>query len=140
MFPDLHDNVATLLESSGLDFVFHQQDEDYGSTRDYDTNIMGQFKCRNRSCWSKGWSSKMIAITIRMYGENEYNARVYHQRCKNCNQLSRPLLDGSYAERVAYRLKKWRGITMEVPYYSEESKGPHEKSLCEGCKNGHCSG
>jgi hypothetical protein len=43
------------------------------------------------------------------------------------------------AERVAYRLKKRRGIEMDRPIYSGQSKGPHQNNLCEGCKDGHCS-
>jgi len=40
---------------------------------------MGRFKCLNEVCPKAGWASKMIAITIRMYPEQQYNARVYHQ-------------------------------------------------------------
>ena len=94
--------------------------------------------CHNHSCESDGWSSKNIAITIRMYDGKKYNARVYQQRCMNCNSLSRPYLDGSYAERVAYRLKKWNGIKVEAPDFSGERKKPHHRDLCEGCKDGHC--
>jgi hypothetical protein len=64
---------------------------------------------------------------------------VYHQRCQSCSRLSRPFLDGSYSERITYRLKKWSGIEVEQPFYSDESKGPHQSRLCEGCKAGHCS-
>ena len=139
MQPALHDSVATLLDADGLSFDFHCNDEDLGVVREYDSNIMGRFICNNRNCTTGGWSSKMIAITIRMYPNNEYNARVYHQRCRSCTRVGRPRLDGSYAERVAYRLKKWSGVKVETPLYSGESKGPHESKLCEGCKNGHCS-
>ncbi|KND89202.1 hypothetical protein TOPH_06227 [Tolypocladium ophioglossoides CBS 100239] len=97
---------------------------------------MGQFTCRNDNCGTGGWSSRMVAITIRQYPGRNYNARVYHQRCQGCSPLSRPFLDGSYAERIAYRLKKWSGIEVETPFYSDESKGPHQSSLC---KAGHCS-
>jgi hypothetical protein len=79
-----------------------------------------------------------IAITIRMYRGERYNTRVYHQRCKACNSLSRPILDDSYAKRVAYRLKKWCGVELERPEFSGQSKGPHEAKFCEGCKAGHC--
>ncbi|KAL6236741.1 zinc-binding domain-containing protein [Aspergillus navahoensis] len=131
----------------------------------YNTNVMGTFPCYNKSCPSQGWASKMVAVTIRMYrrageggnshkhnhdgkgegggggGGNQpglYNVRVYYQRCKNCNFLSRPKLDESYAERVAYRLKKWHGIEVEQPVYVKKSKAPHVKSLCEGCKARVC--
>jgi hypothetical protein len=100
---------------------------------------MGQFTCHNPACTSRGWQSKQIAITIRMYPGEQYNARVYHQRCEACGTVSEPQLDDSYAERVAYRIKIWCGVQMEAPPYSGESKGPHKSDLCEGCKHGHCS-
>jgi hypothetical protein len=139
MFPLMHDKVAHLLEVEDLYFTFHDLDEDTGCIRDYDTCIMGRFRCRNQKCHSKGWSSKKIAVTIRMYPGERYNARVYHQSCKTCNLISKPILDDSYAERVAYRLKKWNGVELERPIFSGKSKGPHEDDLCEGCKAGHCN-
>lgn len=138
MHPALHDKVSRLLEDDNLFFAFHDVDDSVGCTKEFDTNIMGRFVCRNNGCTSNGWSSKKIAMTIRMYNGEMYNARVYHQRCQSCNRLSRPSLDGSYAERIAYRLRKWSGIEVEAPTYSGESKGPHESHLCEGCKAGHC--
>ncbi|KAF7881215.1 uncharacterized protein EAF02_007106 [Botrytis sinoallii] len=139
MYPSLHDSVARLLAEHNLHFEFHPIDDPIGCTKEYDTNIMGKFICHKRACTSYGWSSKKIAITIRMYAGAKYNGRVYHQRCKSCNTLSQPILDDSYAERVAYRLKKWSGIEMDKPVYSGTSKGPHNEDLCEGCKDGHCS-
>jgi hypothetical protein len=106
---------------------------------DYDTNIMGRFTCRNRACPARVWTSKQIAITIRRYSDNRYNARVYHQSCKSCGTPSKPELDRSYAERVAYRIKKWCGVQMDAPPFSGRSDGPHRSDLCEGCKQGHCS-
>lgn len=73
-----------------------------------------------------------------MYAGAKYNARVYHQSCKSCNTLSQPILDDSYADRIAYRIKKWNGVEMETPKHSGTSKGPHNEDLCEGCKEGHC--
>ena len=141
MFPTLHDTVETLLSQDSLYFTFHTTDDDTYCTEDYDTNIMGYFECKNKACPKRQWSSKVIAITIRMYPNNQYNARVYHQRCKSCDHLSQPVPDGSYAERIAYRLKKWNGVEMEIPAYREGPNiRPHERELCEGCKHGHCKG
>lgn len=42
-------------------------------------------------------------------------------------------------ERVAYRIKKWKGVNVARPYYSRDAKGEHESDLCEGCKAGHCN-
>lgn len=139
MYPEIHDNVSSLLEDDGLFFDFQKVDDSVSSIMDYDTHIMGRFNCHNDKCFSNGWSSKKIAITIRMYSGNKYNARVYHQSCKGCNWISRPELDDSYAERIAYRLKKWCGIVVEPPPHSGQSSGPHQRALCEGCKSGHCS-
>lgn len=139
MYPALHDSVDWLLSEDGLSFTFFEIDEDKGFIKDYDTNIMGYFTCWNKACSKNGWSSKKIAITIRMYPDQQYNARVYHQRCKGCDSLSQPVPDDSYAERIAYRLKKWSDIDIARPFYNAESKGPHESALCEGCKHGHCT-
>lgn len=138
MYPSLHDNLCRLLKTENHPFAFHNVDEDIDCVRSYDTNIMGRFRCSNRNCQTKGWSSKKIAITIRMYSGQRYNARVYHQRCRACQALSRPVLDDSYADRVAYRLLKWCGVEQEIPEFAGESKGPHQQELCEGCKAGHC--
>ena len=139
MYPTLHDDVLRLLEEDHLDIDFHEADDNRTCIRVYDTNIMGRFTCRNHACNSNGWSSKKIAITIRMYPRAQYNARVYNQRCQGCNRLGEPRLDNSYAERVAYRLKKWCGIEVDRPSFKGKSKGPHQSVLCEGCKNGHCT-
>ena len=139
MYQTLHDEVSRLLEEEDLHFDFYNNDDTKGWINEYDTNIMGRFICRNQGCKTTGWSSKRVAITIRMYPGVRYNARVYNQRCLGCNTLGEPRLDNSYAERVAYRLKKWCGIKMDRPSHSGRSKGPHLSALCEGCKNGHCS-
>lgn len=139
MFPALHDSVTRLLEEDNLYFNFFAIDNDKGSIEEYDTNIMGRFKCLNEACPKAGWGSKVIAITIRMYPRQRYNARVYHQRCKGCGNLSDPFPDHSYAERIAYRLKKWSVIEMDRPTYTAGgSDRPHERGLCEGCRHGHC--
>lgn len=138
MYPALHDSVDRLLEEDDLSFSFFAVDDDQGSIHDYDTNIMGRFRCLNKKCPKSGWGSKMITITIRMYPNQQYNARVYHQRCKDCGCLSRPFLDDSYAERIAYRLKKWSGRKMPETDFGGSSDKPHESALCEGCKYRHC--
>jgi hypothetical protein len=140
IWPSLHSEVARLLEDDNLFFEFYEADEAHTATHDYDSHVMGRFVCKNARCLNKGWSSKKIAITVRMYSDAQYNARVYHQSCKVCKNLARPILDNTYAERIAYRLKRWSGIEMRRPFYSGQSKGPHETDLCEGCKNGHCRG
>ena len=139
MYPECHDQVASLLEDDGIAMDFYRNDDPQSGVKEYDTTIMGRFRCENPACKSAGWSSKKIAITIRLFQRQKYNARVYHQRCKSCNWISRPTLDNSYAERVVYRLKKWRGIRVETPPRSGGSDRPHQRSLCEGCKNGRCS-
>jgi hypothetical protein len=138
MYPSLHDGVSDLLRDDNLYFSFHEADNDRGCITDYDTNIMGQFNCRNTTCPAI-WTSKKIPITIRLYSNNRYNAKVYYQSCKRCQVRSEPSLDSSYAERVVYRLRKWSGIQTTLPPYLGPSKGEHRRDLCEGCKDGHCS-
>ncbi|PQK18051.1 hypothetical protein BB8028_0010g00400 [Beauveria bassiana] len=138
MYPGLHDDVQTRLESNGLKFNFRKNGDKKNHTNSYDSHIMGRFTCANKNCIADGWTSKKIAVTIRQFPGNEYNAEVYHQRCLKCNWLSKPKLDDSYADRVAYRLKKWSGMHVEPRPFSGVSKGPHYRHLCEGCKAGHC--
>lgn len=138
MYPGLHEQVTKVLEEDGLYFAFHEADEDRGSVREYDTNIMGRFECHNSACPTNRWSSKKIAVTIRMYTGHKYNVRVYHQQCRNCRTFSKPNLDGSYAERVTYRLRKWNGVDVIAPPFSEYDGPAHERDLCAGCQNGHC--
>lgn len=136
--PELHNEVATQLDEEGLFCTFYNVDNDEGCTHEHITNIMGRFKCHNKSCKSKGWSSNVIATLIRMYPGSQYNARVYHQRCRSCQKVSQPKLDFSYADRIVYRIKKWNYVPVEKPPSSSNSKGPHDKALCEGCKVGRC--
>ncbi|KAM0339576.1 hypothetical protein ACHAPU_010876 [Fusarium lateritium] len=141
MHPDLHDEVADKLEEVQLEYSFNTNDDDLSKVELYNTNIMGKFACNNGKCKKNGWSSKQIAITIREYSRDRYNARVYHQRCKQCKSLGQLSINQeSYIDRVSYRIKKWNGVEMERPVYSGTSNGPHEAALCEGCKNGQCSG
>lgn len=139
MYPDLHDEVSSLLAETDLHLGFCEDDDEITFTQTRDTNIMGSFVCHNRACKSKGWSSKMIAITIRLYPGQNYNARVYHQRCRVCKSPSQPVLDQSYAERIVYWINKWNGVRVERPPVSNDSRGPHNRQLCEGCRAGHCS-
>jgi len=81
MYQNLHDDVSHLLEESDLHFDFHGHDHTETCVKRYGTTIMGLFICRNRACGSNGWSSKRIAINIRMYPGAQYNVRVYNQRC-----------------------------------------------------------
>lgn len=65
-FPSLHNDVSALLEEDDLYFGFHDIDDPKDCIKEYDTNIMGRFVCRNITCSCKGWYSMKIAITIRM--------------------------------------------------------------------------
>jgi hypothetical protein len=138
IYPSLHSEVSDLLRNDNLSFSFYEADNDNGCIDYYDTNVMGRFNCRNTTCLAV-WTSKQIAITIRQYPNEHYNARVYYQSCKRCDTTSEPTLDSSYAERVAYRLKKWSGIRMTPPPYLGLSLDEHRSDLCEGCKDGHCT-
>ncbi|KAI3322838.1 zinc-binding domain-containing protein [Xylariaceae sp. AK1471] len=138
MWPSKHDEVFRLLNEDTLRFRFHNQDDENSYIETYDANIMGTFQCHISDCQNIAWS-RQVAITIRMYSGKRYNARVYHQHCLKCYYMSTPTLDDSYAERVAYRLKKWSGIHLDPPPFHQTKEGPpHEKRYCEGCKAGYC--
>ncbi|KAF2865080.1 zinc-binding domain-containing protein [Massariosphaeria phaeospora] len=140
MFPSLHQNISQAVSNHIASATFHQNDSDRNTTNEYSTHVMGKFKCNNSSCSKKGWGSKKVAILIRGYSKNGYNAVVFNQSCKSCNQLGTLTLDEkSYIDRVTYRLKKWAGISAEQPNYAPKDGPPHESSLCEGCKRGLCS-
>ncbi|EJP61606.1 uncharacterized protein BBA_09449 [Beauveria bassiana ARSEF 2860] len=134
MYPGLHDDVQTRLESNGLKFNFRKNGDKKNHTNSYDSHIMGRFTCANKNCIADGWTSKKIAVTIRQFPGNEYNAEVYHQRCLKCNWLSKPKLDDSYADRVAYRLKKWSGMHVEPRPFSGDVKGEPETRKEYGSK------
>ncbi|KAI3317245.1 zinc-binding domain-containing protein [Xylariaceae sp. AK1471] len=138
MRPSKHSDVSQLLEEDDLVFTFYSNDDDEGCIKMYDTWIMGYFGCHNPSCSTKGWTSGHVAITIRLYPQNKYNARIYHQHCKRCGSVSKPTLDHTYADRVSYRIRKWCGIQLEAPPYADRTTPPHRCELCEGCKAGHC--
>lgn len=140
LLPSLHDDVSALLEEDDLSFSFHAEDDPAGCVREWNTNVTGWFVCRSNKCKDHKWESSMISTTIRMYPGAEYNARVYKQRCVKCHALGQPMLKdpGSYAGRVAYRIKKWCGVDTECPTYPREIKGRHAAELCEGCKAGRC--
>lgn len=95
MYPSLRTSIANLLAEENLIYRFYRNDNDAAASETYDTFIMGKFTCNNPSCKPNGWSSKKLAITIRKYHGHQYNARVYHQRCKSSNSLSRPFRDDS---------------------------------------------
>lgn len=152
LLPSLHDDVSALLEEDDLSFSFHAEDSPAGCIKQWDTNVIGWFVCRSDKCKDRkdnSWKSRSIATTIRLYPGAKYNARVYKQRCKHCKALGHPDLkkerlseDSSYADRVAYRIKKWCGVDVERPTFptqEPEYKGPHRVKLCEGCQAGHCS-
>lgn len=140
VFPDLHARIAELLDEDNLEFEFEPKDTDRGNINVKDTFVMGRFFCQNNACACKGWGSKKIAITIREYPDQRYNARVYRQRCKGCEGLGRLKLDkDSYVQRITYRLRKWSDVIVEEPEYRRSSNNrPHESELCEGCRHGHC--
>lgn len=139
MFPLLHQDVVNAVSEQIASTWFHQNDSNIESNNEYSTHGMGKFKCNNNACSKGGWTSKKVTILIRGYPRNGYNAVVFNQRCKSCNQLGTLTLDEkSYVDRVAYRLKKWAGIPMELQDYAPKEGPPHESNFCEGCKRGVC--
>ncbi|KAK7185466.1 uncharacterized protein CC84DRAFT_1189984 [Paraphaeosphaeria sporulosa] len=139
LHPELHGAVSLHLADDDLHFSFRQDRSDARSTKAWNSNIRGVFICYNNKCPSRSWASGMVAIRILLYAGQQYHAQVYHQRCEQCNFVSKPRLDDSYAERVARRLKIWSGVKVESVPRRGQSKRPHLTELCEGCRAGYCS-
>ncbi|KEF54810.1 uncharacterized protein A1O9_09252 [Exophiala aquamarina CBS 119918] len=139
MFPRLHKDVAKEVSNNLKSTWFNRNDSDSDVINEWQTNVMGRFRCTNEACDSKGWSSKKVAILIRGYATNGYNAAVFNQRCRECDQLGTFTLDKqSYIDRVAYRIQKWAGVELERQQYTPKRGLPHETEFCEGCKKGVC--
>ncbi|ETI22357.1 hypothetical protein G647_06431 [Cladophialophora carrionii CBS 160.54] len=139
MFPSLHQAVANAVSDQMAVPWFCEIDSDRGARNKWTIHVMGRFRCRN-TCGTNGWSSKKVAILIRGYDLNGYNAVVFNQRCRTCDQLGTLTLDeNSYVERVADRIQIWAGVQVRRGRHptSKPSK-PHERALCEGCKRGVC--
>ncbi|KAI1342865.1 zinc-binding domain-containing protein [Xylariaceae sp. FL0016] len=139
MYPSLHQDVKEAV-SGDITAIpwFKSRNNKEKMSAEYDTNVMGRFRC-SRGCARGNWTSKKVSIVIRSYHGNGYNAIVFNQRCRSCGQLGLFTLDeDSYVERVAYRLKKWAGVQLDRPPYTDGSGPPHKKELCEGCKHGYC--
>jgi len=139
MFPSLHQGVTMAVSDKSHSTWFNKRGSDKDSKNKYSTNVMGRFKCDNDGCPIRGWASKKVAILIRGYPENGYNAVVFNQRGKARNGLGTLILnENSYIERVAYRLKKSAGVPMKEQHHAGKAGLPHKRELCEGCKRGYC--
>ena len=92
MFPSLHQDVVNAVSDEIASTRFHEDSDRY-SNNEYSTHVMGKFKCNNDACSTSGWGSKKVAILIRGYPKNGYNAVVFNQRCKSCNRLGTLTLD-----------------------------------------------
>jgi hypothetical protein len=139
-FPELHEKVVDAVSDEMATPWFRPDDGDDGRRNKYHTNVVGKFKCTNKACSKKGWSSGVVATVIKGYRLNGYNAVVFNQNCKKCKQLGTFTMDEqTYVDRVAYRIKKWAGVSEATrPFDSSKRTKPHESSLCEGCKQGVC--
>lgn len=139
MFPSRHKEVAMAVSHSMTCTWVRKRVSDQDAIQEYESHVMGNFKCPNTACSPSVWNSKMVAIKIRGYSGNGYNAVVFNQRCKKCDRLGILHLDKeSYIERVAYRIQKWAGVPVKPPLYSQKQGLPHKRELCEGCKRGVC--
>ena len=139
MFPRLHKKVLNAVSGEIQPTWFSKKGSNYKFTQEYSTYVMGKFTCGNNACSRAGWSSKKVAINIRRYPNNGYNAVVFNQRCEYCDRLGTLTLDEkSYVERMSYRLRRWAGIPTEEQHYTQKEGLPHKSELCEGCKRGYC--
>ncbi|KUI71987.1 hypothetical protein VM1G_11789 [Cytospora mali] len=120
-FPQLHQAVSSVV-SDDIGSTWFNIQAGGNFQNEYSTNVMGRFECNNNSCPNNGWGSKKVAILIRGYPNNGYNATVFNQRCQSCNQLGSLTLDNaSYVERVSYRIKKNLTMPRRKDYRIEEN-------------------
>lgn len=134
-----HQNIAEEVFPEISSVWFQEDESDESFCKEWFTHVMGIFICNNGACKSQLWVSRKVPIEIRGFKDNGYNAFVYNQRCKSCDGLGTFVLDkNSYVERITYRLKKWAGVIMPLPYYGPKKGPPHETDFCEGCKRGKC--
>jgi len=139
MFPSLHEAVRLAVSDETPSVWFNTNHKDDDWDHNHHTNIMGKFKCSNKKCLSRGWSSKKIAIWIRGYANRGYNALVFNQRCNSCDELGRMTLKkDTYVDRVSYWLRIWAGLPVERREFTGERGLPHDCEHCEGCRLGHC--
>ncbi|KAF3913699.1 hypothetical protein AA313_de0202909 [Arthrobotrys entomopaga] len=136
LFEKYHNRICQEVEG-----VTFQQSNRKGDA-EKNTNLIGEFSCSNEACETQ-WDSGVIATVIRRYrqpsGQMGYNAQVYNQRCRACKSLGIMQLDEEiYVERVARRLKIWKGVYTPKRLHSIKLTKPHKSHLCEGCKAGIC--
>jgi hypothetical protein len=62
MYPALHDSVSRLLEEEDLSFTFVAIDEEKGFIEEYDTNIMGRFKCKKEVAPKADAGAKILLL------------------------------------------------------------------------------
>jgi hypothetical protein len=67
LYLKLYNDVARLLDAEGLHLDFFNADNKESSIEERDINIIGRFIYKNSGCYSSGWSSKKVAITIYIY-------------------------------------------------------------------------
>lgn len=138
-YPFLHKDVLKAVSKDLPSTWFNKNGSKKSSNNEYATNVMGKFKCDNTSCSNTIWTSKKVAIVIRGYHRNGYDAVVFNQRCMSCKELGSFTLDKQcYVERIAYRLKRWAGVKTEKSFYAGKDGPPHQVDLCEGCQQGYC--
>ncbi|RKF83351.1 hypothetical protein GcM3_014029 [Golovinomyces cichoracearum] len=116
---------------------FNNEDSDE-DCKTAETRVVGTFTCDNPRCTNE-WQSGKISTVVRSYPNRSYNAKVFHQRCRRCNKPIRPSLDGSYADRVAHKVKILNNIpVVKRPFLGDKKTPPHDSKRCEGCKAGYC--
>ncbi|KAK6521718.1 hypothetical protein TWF506_001922 [Arthrobotrys conoides] len=137
LFPEHHDLVVQ--QSPGV----HFNNSDVDGTHEWLTNIQGSFKCSKEICGNR-WGSGVVSTVIRGYllpeKDLEYNAKIFNQRCKECDSLGYMTIRRKiYLERVVRRLKIWQGEKVARLQHVYRWTERHKSELCEGCNAGYCS-
>lgn len=134
MRPDLNSEVIGTIDGKMKSIKFNNEDSD-SECRELEVNLVGTFVCPN--C-RRSWKSGIVFTVVRLYFNNTYNAKVYGQRCKRCENASLPKLDETYAQRVSYKLETMYGIPHPKVEYRSKPMKPHDKHRCQGCKINRC--
>ncbi|KAI0867207.1 zinc-binding domain-containing protein [Hypoxylon argillaceum] len=138
MFPALHSRVVEAVSGQPDNIWFEKKNNDRTSNS-HETFVIARFKCNTAACSKDAWSSGKVPIVIRGYPQNGYNAVVFNQRCRYCENLGTMTLnEETYAERIAYRLKVWARVPVPRQTFGVKRSPPHIQELCEGCIQGYC--
>ena len=114
MFPLFHHAVVNAISDELTWTWFHKGDSNDNYNNNYSTHVMASSNAPTIPGSIHSWHCKKMAILIRGYPGNGYNAPVHNQPRRTRNRLGR-ICDNekSYVDRVAYRLDGTAILSLE---------------------------